>query len=403
MDMRTLMRSLVVVLALLLAGCSAGGGATSDSAAESESGGARDDSGGAVAEDSAGADEGGSLGVPAADADLSFVTEGSVSLTVDDPAEAAQKAAQLVEAAGGHVQERVEQGGSDGEAASAYLVVRIPSTEVTGTLAELKQLGTIENSSLTSTEVTSQVRDLDARIRALQISVARLEDLLSRAGSIADVVEAEQVLTQRQSELESLQSQAAGLAERVQMATFRLDLYSEGEAPTDPPSGFWAGLVSGWNALVATLTAFLQVLGVLLPWLLFAGLLTAGVIAATRWLRRRGPATAPASAHHPSGPPGTPYDQYGRGPEPTGPGWPAGPAPAGPPPAAPASQPEPQHAAAAAPTGGIASEPSAPVRTQAPGADDMPTTEMPATPGAATAEPQAPPLRRPRGATPPEA
>lgn len=357
------MRSLVVVSALLLAGCSVGGGGEADSAVESAPG---DDGSGGVSEEAASGEDRAPLAAPAADEDQQFITEGSVSLLVDDPAEAAQSAAQLVEAAGGHVQERVEQGGGDDDAASAYLVVRVPTSEVTGTLAALKELGTIENSSLTSTEVTAQVRDLDARIRALQISVARLEDLLGRAGTITEVVEAEQILTQRQSELESLQSQAAGLADQVAMATFRLDLYSEGAAPEEPPTGFWAGLVSGWDALVATLTTLLQILGAILPWLLFAGIITAGVIAAARWNRRRRPAMAPASAPHPSGPTTAMPRHPSRQPQ-AEQGWPTGP-----PPVAPAQQtPQTPQAPQTPPA------PPAPVATEAPGADAQATAEMP--------------------------
>lgn len=364
------MRSLAVVSVLLLAGCSAS--EMSDSGTDSA---VEQDSSGGASDEAASEDGSAPLGAPAAEENRQFVTEGSVSYTVADPSAAAQEAAQLVEAVGGHVQERVEQGGSEDEPGNSYLVVRIPSTEVTGTLARLKELGTVEDTSLTSTEVTAQARDLDARIRALQISVSRLEDLLSRAGTIADVVEAEQVLTQRQSELESLQSQAAGLADQVQMATFRLNFYTEGTIPEEPDSGFWAGLVTGWNALVATLSALLQAVGVILPWLVFAGLLTAGAMAIARWYRRRRPATAPASASFPSAPMGSgpttalPPDARSYPSGPVAPGWPA--APTSPP--APPAQQQPAVMPVAAP---VAAPAAVPV-TEAPAA---PSTQAPGDP-----------------------
>ena len=292
--MRSLMRSLAVVAVLLVAGCS-GGGAADSGAVESTS---QKDSNGAYSDmDGAAADESMDLAEP------SFVTSGSVSMVVDDPAETAAEAARLVEAAGGHVQERVEQGGADDDAASAYLVVRIPSDEVSGTLEELKQLGDVQDTSLVSTEVTDQVEDLEARIRALEISIGRLEELLTAAGSISEIVEAEQILTERQSELEVLLSQQASLADEVAMSTFRLDIWSEGAEPEEPATGFWAGLTSGWAALVSTVNGLLQGLGALLPWLVVAGIIAWVVLVVRRALNRRRAATAPPSApSYPGGP-----------------------------------------------------------------------------------------------------
>src|SRR5690606_31551349 len=141
------------------------------------------------AEAGAAGDASGEIGrPPSVTSDKQFVVSGSVSLTVEDVRRAARDAAMIVERVGGHVQERVEEGDGDGSG-SAFLVVRIPAQEVTGTLEQLEKLGSVKDTRLTSTEVTAQVRDLDARIRALKVSITRLEDLLGRAGSIADIVQ----------------------------------------------------------------------------------------------------------------------------------------------------------------------------------------------------------------------
>lgn len=297
--MRTLMRSVVVVAALLLAGCSAGEGATSDSAVESADGGADQSTGGEVpAEGEEAAPQPG-----VADDDKQFVTQGSISMIVEDPAAAVVEAARLVESVGGHIAERVEQGAKEDQFASAYLVVRIPSDQVTDTVEDLKSLGEVQEASLTSTEVTDQVTDLAARIRALEISITRLEDLLGRSGSIEEIVEAERVLTERQSDLEVLLSQQKALADDVSMATFRIDMWTpesepEPEAPT--ATGFWPGLVAGWNALVATINGLLQVLGALIPWLVFGALITAVVVTIMRRFGRRKASTMPPSAPSPA-------------------------------------------------------------------------------------------------------
>lgn len=300
-DMRRLLGSLAVMAVLVLSGCTMGGAGGADSGGESA----------AVAEDAAGGGDGfAAAGTDAAtvvaDQDLAFVTTGSVSMVVADPSDAAEDAALIVELAGGHVEERVESGGAPEEGETARLTVRIPSSEVTRTLADLKKLGEVRDTTLTNTEVTDQVTDLAARIRALEISIGRLQDLLGRAGTIGDIVEAERILTERQSQLEVLLSQQAALAEDVAMATFHLELWTEETAQIqEAPAGFWAGLVAGWTALLATLTGALQLLGVLLPWLLFAGLLLAVALPVRRWIKRRPVATTPPAASSPE-PQGTP-------------------------------------------------------------------------------------------------
>ena len=357
--MRSLVRSIAVVAVLLLAGCSAGSDSSTMEPAS--------DGGGVQSEESAGdeaaapsEDRGVDTDTGVSLSNLEFVVSGSLSMTVDDPHATAEQAALLVERVGGYVQERNEQVSAEAEMSSAYLVVRIPSDQVTVTLADLEELGTVQDLSLISTEVTDQVRDLAARIRALEISIARLEDLLERAGTITEIVNAEQVLTDRQVELESVQAQQAALADQVAMSTIRLELWTEATVPEpDPEPGFWGGLVSGWNALVDTTSNVLHVLGILLPWLVAGALLTAVVVFVSRWLGRRQAAKAPSAA--PSGPTTSlPWDAR-RGP--AGPAHPSGHDGPGPmdvrqAPQAPAATP-PQPVAQAAPAQMPAAEPPA--------------------------------------------
>ena len=238
---------------------------------------------------------GGTALSPDAESDRQVVVTGNVSVTTDDPIAAAAEVVRLVESTGGHIQERYETAAREGRSASASVVARIPADDVTSTLERLTDVGEVVDSSLSSTEVTAQARDLDARIRALEISITRLEDLLTRSGTVSDIVAAEQVLTDRQSQLEQLQSQRSALAEQVDLSTITINLYPDGSVPADPPSGFLSGLTSGWNALVTTGSALLTLVGVLLPWLVVAGLLTAVVVPVTRRLRRRSAAKAPRS------------------------------------------------------------------------------------------------------------
>jgi hypothetical protein len=134
-----------------------------------------------------------------------------------------------------------------------------------------------------NTDVTSQARDLDARIDALRLSIDRLTAILAGASSSRDVVQAERALTDRQEQLESLQAERKGLAEQVSLSTVTITLSQRATADSVEPGGFTGGLRDGWNGLVATVNRGVEVVGVLLPWAAIAAV----VLLFVRLARRR--------------------------------------------------------------------------------------------------------------------
>ncbi len=295
-----------LLLVGVLAGCSAsdsgGSEAASDAAAPmQEAPQAADAAEGAV---------GGEAGAERAaeDTDASgrqVVTSGEVQLTSEEPRDAADEVVRLVEAADGRVDERYERAATSGQEAGADLLVRVPSDDLTPTLDALEEIGTVESVNLSAEDVTARSTDLDARIRSLQISVARMEDLLSKATTSEDLITAEVALSERQTNLETLQSQRARLAEQVALSTLRVSITEPSDEPEvveeEPaPEGFLGGLAVGWESLVAMLGGLVLVLGVLLPWLVLGALVAFGVVRLLRWVRAHRPARAPQP--YPPGP-----------------------------------------------------------------------------------------------------
>lgn len=248
-----------------------------------------------------------------------LVITGSLYVTVEDPLEAADEAARIVERAGGRVDGRRESaprdGGSDGSGGDgsngaeyapeysyddygggyysfgsgggAVLELRIPSARLTETLDELESLGEREELVLSSDDVTFERRDLTARISALESSVTRLLALQDAAADLNDLIALESAISDRQAQLESLQAQERYYEDQVSLSTITLTLGSEDVAPVDEPDSFWTGLTTGWDALLAFLGGVLVVVGVLLPWLLVLGLLALVAWAVVRRARAR--------------------------------------------------------------------------------------------------------------------
>ena len=232
-------------------------------------------------------------GSPASEARAArqVIVTGYLTMIVEQPRAAAAEIARLTEAAGGWVEARSERAGTDRVSASASLTVRIPSAALSQSLTQIEALGEVAQLDQDSEDVTGTVMDLDARIRAMQTSVERLSAMLENAATTQEIINAEQTLTDRQAQLESLQTQRAFLGEQVATSTLHITLTTPADAPEIEPEreGFWGGILKSWDAMVQSATALVHVVGILLPWLVLGGLIALLVVV----LRRRYRATHP--------------------------------------------------------------------------------------------------------------
>lgn len=297
---RTLAPLAALAATLLLAGCSA----VAESGSDGGGGWGGEPAPGAPAPDMGGdgavGEDEGPISTPTPGDGRQVITTGWMYLTVEAPLEAATEAARITERAGGRVDGRTEYAPHNNDAGGAELVLRIPSEVLQPTIDELKTLGELEELSLSASDVTREVQDLDARIGALEASLDRLLALLVQAEDIDDLITLESVVADRQGQLESLQAQRRSLADRVSLSTLTLTLGSEAMAPPTEPGTFLDGLRQGWDALVAFGSAALVLTGILLPWLAVLGVLAAIVWVSVRAARRRRGSRAPSAEDAPA-------------------------------------------------------------------------------------------------------
>ncbi|WP_262848480.1 DUF4349 domain-containing protein [Mumia quercus] len=284
---KVLLAAASVVVVLGLGGAVVGGGVTfvpgdSDSSGDMLSvpeERALDDSAGSAREADGAAD----FKKTTPDGVREIVTTAWASLTVDDPGAAADTLSGWVEDEKGRVESRSEST-HDGEA-SVSLRLRVPAGSTGDTTQRLRELGEVSGLSIDSEDVTAQGRDLDARIRALGVSTARLQDLMAEAATTADLLAAEQTLSQRQADLEALQAERRGLSEQVAMATYTVEISTEERPDAPSRSGFVGALDAGWDGLVATLGFVVRVVGFLIPWAALLAVLAGAYLGGRRLLR----------------------------------------------------------------------------------------------------------------------
>jgi hypothetical protein len=207
--------------------------------------------------------------LPVEDATRDVVKTASMTIAVANTSEAADKAAVMVEDVDGRVDSRSEDAGSDRGFARTSVVLRVPVGKLDGVVRELKTLGTVQTAVTTSEDVTAQRVDLDARIKALQTSVDRLLAIMRDARDPEALISAEDALSQRQADLDSLRAQRDALGDRIEYSTVDVTFVAEtigGPAPKEY-QGFLGQVERGWDTMVFVVGNLVLLFGLLLPWL----------------------------------------------------------------------------------------------------------------------------------------
>lgn len=134
--------------------------------------------------------------------------------------------------------------------------LRIPAPQLEAVLAELKQLGQVENESQGGEEVTAQYVDLEARLKNAQHTEQRLTEILSsRTGKLQDVLKVELEIDRVRGEIEQMQAEKKELTKRVAFATLNATMKEEYKAklqgaPPSTGSRFRNAAVDGYNTVV---------------------------------------------------------------------------------------------------------------------------------------------------------
>lgn len=305
---RLLLAIAAVAAVAATAGCAGSGDNDERSTADVAS--SRDDAGGAElepaapqggladgrAQDAAAAPDGEVAADPAKQLEVpgqSVISTGTISLESKDVGDTRVEVRKVIDKYQGTLAEQETTTGDKGEVTSARLVFRVPAARFADATLDLEGIATLTSSTSSGQDVSTEVVDVEARIRAQRKSVSRIEALLARAENLEQIVTIESQLSSRQAELDALLARQTYLADQTSQSTINVyiqqpDTESD-DNDDDTADGFLGGLRDGWDSFVSGFGAVLTVVGFALPWL--ALLLLIGIPARVL-LRRRGRATA---------------------------------------------------------------------------------------------------------------
>lgn len=282
---------------LLLSGCSSSGGSTASD--ESFTSGSVGDytevpSVSQVETSDMVREETGSMEV--VEKDRAVVTTGSLQLIADEPVTVSSDIQNIVSNAGGRVDSITENPATDYSTAAASLRIRVPSENLETVIAEVKDIGIVEEYTSSSTDVTDTLKDYEVRIASLRTSIDRLLELMTGATDTTALLAIETTLSQRQSELESLLASQANLQDSVDYSTVEVYIQAPEDAAAPEPGSFIDGFIGGWEALIATVSGLLIVTGFLIPWVVVLGVIGLVTLLIVRKRRKNKNVVPPVAA-----------------------------------------------------------------------------------------------------------
>jgi Domain of unknown function (DUF4349) len=120
----------------------------------------------------------------------------------------------------------------------ATLMLKVPSTALENTLAEIAKLGRVESQGIKSEDVSQQLVDTDARLKNLRQQEDLTRKIMDRSGSVKDILAVSKELAAIRDQIERLDATVKNLRQQVAYSTINLRIEeSQSTIPTGDAFG----------------------------------------------------------------------------------------------------------------------------------------------------------------------
>ncbi len=225
------------------------------------------------------------------DTERQVIRRATIELTTKDVRAAFLKAQAVLSAAGEEFVENSSITGS-GREMKADLTLRVRAERISDVLNELRGLGKVQDEHRGGEDVTSQVVDVEARLRNEQRVEKELLELLEKRtdAPLKEVLEVRNALSNVRQQIESMVAQRDKLAHLVSLATVLVIIRSDdAPPPVEETLGerFLHSIGDSWHlGLVGLIDSLGRILRILMAGLIWWILLALGAAFAWRKFRR---------------------------------------------------------------------------------------------------------------------
>ncbi len=196
-----------------------------------------------------------------------LIKHATLRITVDDIASSLESLSEILARHQGDLLQLSDYAEQEEAPRQVQISLRVPQAQLEGVLEAVRSLGTVEEQSITAEDVSSQLVDLQARLRNLRKSEEALLKIMERSGTIPDVLAVNQELSRIREDIERQDAQLKSLQNRVAYSTLSLTLATR-PSLTPPSNPIGETLGQTWQtASHAMATLSVGILKLLL-WLL---------------------------------------------------------------------------------------------------------------------------------------
>jgi Domain of unknown function (DUF4349) len=128
----------------------------------------------------------------------------------------------------------------------ATLMLKVPSTTLDNTLAEIAKLGRVESQGIKSDDVSQQLVDTDARLKNLRLQEDLTRKIMDRSGSVKDILAVSKELAAIRDQIERLDATVKNLRQQVAYSTINLRL-EEAQSTIPTGDGFGIQVQETWK------------------------------------------------------------------------------------------------------------------------------------------------------------
>jgi vacuolar-type H+-ATPase subunit I/STV1 len=215
-----------------------------------------------------------------------LILTGEIRLRVEEFEAAQSNLTDLAVSYGGFVSDSTREVDERGNETwtRGTVVVRVPRENFTALFEDAQQIGTVQQATRRSEDVTDRLVDLEARLENLRAERDRLRTLYERANTTEDVLEVQERLSEVQGEIERLEARLRSLRNQVAFSTITVHVQEPRPDATFAQQLPWweTPLVRAFLQSVDGVATALRAIGVgmafVLPYVLVFGAPIAGVV-----------------------------------------------------------------------------------------------------------------------------
>ena len=282
--MKRISMFLLLVLALVVAGCGGASESMERQEAPAPSGGAASDMAFEEAMEAPAMEDVDDGAITSGEFDRMIVYNANISMVVKDTLQTQEEIAEMIKRQGGYLSS-AESYKSGEDLVSINLTLRVPAEKFNATMAELRDMAReVDRESISSEDVTQEYVDLESRLTALEAKAERLEELMEEAEDTEAVLAIYKELSSTQQEIEQTKGRMRYLERSAAMATITVNLTPDELSQPVEVAG-WRPQGTVKRALETLIEAFqwlfdalIWIVLVVLPIIVFVGLIIFGII-----------------------------------------------------------------------------------------------------------------------------